>query len=68
MKFALTIWVCSFLDGTCSPPITFENIFNTWDECVVKAQQFSIELQNTDPTTNTYRIATKFACKEINDI
>tara|TARA_R100001509_G_C4679229_1_gene152913 strand:- start:52 stop:258 length:207 start_codon:yes stop_codon:yes gene_type:complete len=68
MKFALTIWLCSFLDGTCSPPITFENVFNTWDECVVKAHQFSIELQSTDPSTNNYRIATKFACKEINDI
>ena len=68
MKFALIIWLCSFLDGTCSPPISFDNIYNTWDECVVAAHTFSIELQNTNPGSNQYRLATKFMCKEINDI
>ena len=68
MKFALTIWICSFLDGTCSPPINSDISYNNWNECVVAAHMFSIEYQQQNPGSETYKLATKFSCKEVNDI
>ena len=65
MKFALTIWICSFLNLTCSPPIKIPQYFDSWKECVVAAQQLSVELINTTDDINQYRLATKYICKEV---
>ena len=35
-KFALLIWVCSFLGGqpsSCLPPMEFPKQFDSWYEC-----------------------------------
>ena len=68
MKFVLTVWICSFLNLECSPPIQFPQHFNTWNECVAEALNISQELLAKQDDINEYRLATKYLCKEVNVI
>jgi len=70
MKFILTVWVCSFLNNICAPPITYNIYYNSWNECVVAALDYSINFlkeQNVEEINNL-QIATKFICKEIESV
>tara|TARA_B100001939_G_C16704968_1_gene514434 strand:- start:448 stop:660 length:213 start_codon:yes stop_codon:yes gene_type:complete len=70
MKYALTIFICSFIDSQCSPPITDYKIHNSWNECVVAAYTNSLNFleAQTIQDINQYMLATKFICEPINDI
>jgi len=68
MKFTLVVWICSFLNGQCSPPILFPNDFNTWGECVAQAHIMSYEILTTHEDIDKHRLATKYMCKEENVI
>lgn len=68
MKFYLTIWLCSFLNNTCTPPIEIDKIYNSWNECVEDAAKVSLELINAAPDSEELRLATKYLCKESNVI
>ena len=66
MKFFLTIAVCSFLDTTCTPPITYPNQFNSWNDCMYNAYKESVIVLNSiDPiVVEKNRLATKFTCEQ----
>ena len=70
MKFVLTIWICSFLNNVCSPPITHNIYYNSWNECVDAALDYSIiflKEQNVDEV-NELKLATRFICKEMESV
>ena len=67
MKFFLTIAVCSFLDTTCTPPITYPNQFNSWNDCMYYAYKESgviLKHLNQDMVEKN-KLATKFTCEEV---
>ena len=68
MKFILTVWICSFLNFECSPPIHYSQHFDTWNECVAEALNISQKLLAKQDGINDYRLATKYLCKEVNVI
>jgi hypothetical protein len=70
MKFALIIWVCSFVNQVCAPPINHNILYNSWNECVDSAYDFSIKFLNTQNVDeiNKMKLATKFVCKEIESV
>jgi hypothetical protein len=70
MKFALIIWVCSFVNEVCAPPINHNIFYNSWSECVDSAYDFSIKFLNTQNVDeiNNMKLATKFVCKEIESV
>ena len=45
--------------------IKIPEYFDSWKECVVAAQELSVELINTTDDINQYRLATKYICKEV---
>ena len=67
MKFILTIYVCSFLDFTCSPGVTYPIHFNSFYECTLKAHSESVELLSNVPqdVVERNRLATKYTCQAI---
>ena len=70
MKFILVVWVCTFTTNQCSPPVEHDKIYNSWNECVVEAYNYSTNFlaqQKTDDV-NEFRLATKFLCKEIENV
>jgi hypothetical protein len=70
MKFILTIWICSFINNVCTPPINDNIHYNSWNECVDAAYDYSINLlkdQNVEDV-NKLKLATKFICKEIESV
>lgn len=70
MKFALTIWICSFLNNVCAPPVNHNIYYNSWSQCVDAALNYSINFlkeQNVEEINNL-QLATKFICKEIESV
>ena len=70
MKFILVVWVCTFTSNQCSPPVEHNKIYNSWNECVVEAYNYSINFlaQQKTEDVNKFRLATKFLCKEIENV
>ncbi len=70
MKFILVVWVCTFTSNQCSPPVEHNKIYNSWNECVVEAYNYSINFlaQQKTEDVNEFRLATKFLCKEIENV
>tara|TARA_R100000664_G_C2660122_1_gene76719 strand:+ start:110 stop:322 length:213 start_codon:yes stop_codon:yes gene_type:complete len=69
LKFILTLYVCSYLDLTCSPPVEYPKIFNSWEACVIEALDESKQLIKEVPldVVNKNRLATKYTCQPISD-
>ena len=67
MKFILTIYVCSFMDFTCTDGVTYPMQFDTWSECVTAAHQESqIILQSLPlPMVEANRLASKYTCQQL---
>ena len=70
MKFILVVWVCTFTSNQCSPPVQINTIYNSWNECVVEAYNYSTNFlaQQKTEDVNEFRLATKFLCKEIENV
>ena len=70
MKFVLIVWVCTFTSNQCSPPVQNNTIYNSWNECVVEAYNYSTNFlaQQKNEDVNEFRLATKFLCKEIENV
>jgi hypothetical protein len=70
MKFILVVWVCTFTSNQCSPPVQSNTIYNSWNECVVEAYNYSTNFlaQQKTENVNEFRLATKFLCKEIENV
>ena len=67
IKFTLTLWVCSFLQGqVCMPPIQSPRIYNSWYECSRAAHHESVKIMSDlgYKAVNRDRIAMKYRCKE----
>lgn len=67
MKFILTIYVCSFIDFTCSVGVDFPKKFNTWSECTDAALYESKVIIESlpPPMVEANRLATKYTCTQI---
>lgn len=67
MKFALTIYICSFIDFTCTTGFNVQLQFSTWKECVQAAHKESQILINALPErmVEANRLATKYTCKQL---
>ena len=48
IKYILTIWVCSFLEGqVCMPPIHSPIVYNSWYECSRASHEESLKIMAT---------------------
>ena len=65
MKFLLTIYVCSFINFSCSPPVEYPVLFDNWYDCMIKAHDKSVELLMNVPqdVVEQNRLATKYTCQ-----
>ena len=71
IKYILTIWVCSFLQGeVCMPPIQSPVMYNSWYECSRAAHQESMKIMSKLGYTrvNKDHIAMKYRCKKVGSI
>ena len=68
MKYALIVWVCSFLQGnTCLPPMEYPKTFDSWYECSRTAHAESAKLlaKMGYKYVNDYKIGTRYTCKSV---
>jgi len=70
MKFTLVIFLCSFINNKCLPPVEIKQPYNSWKECTIAAFEVSKELiiKQEDSFINNNKIATKFICKEVEEV
>ena len=70
MKFILIIFLCSFINDQCLEPVKIKQEYNSWKECTIAAFEISRELiiAQEDSFINNNRIATKFICKEVEQV
>ena len=67
-KFALTLWVCSFIEGNaCLPPWNSPVAYDSWYECSVAAHKASVTIlqQMGYANVNKYNVGTKYTCRPI---
>tara|TARA_R110002126_G_scaffold1533_2_gene9013 strand:- start:1253 stop:1465 length:213 start_codon:yes stop_codon:yes gene_type:complete len=70
MKFTLVIFLCSFINNQCLPPIEVKVEYDSWKECTLAALEIStkIMLLQEEEFVNKNKVATKFVCQEIGTI
>ena len=72
IKFALIIWVCSFVGnpGACLPPLEYPKQFDSWYECSRAAHQETLKIISKlgYRVVNKDQIAMKYRCKEVSSI
>ena len=67
-KFALIIWVCSFIgQPTCLPPMEFPKQFDSWYECTRGAHSEALKITSKMgyKYINDNKIAMSYSCREI---
>ena len=65
MKYALIVWVCSFLQGnTCLPPMEYPKTFDSWYECSRTAHMESAKVLSKMgyAYVNKHQVGTKYSC------
>ena len=69
MKFILVIFLCSFVDNQCLPPVEIKPPYNSWKECTIAAYELSrkIILSQEEKLINENKLSTKFTCTEVNE-
>jgi len=70
-KFALIIWVCSFLgQSVCMAPIESTTLYNSWYECSRAAHMQSIKIYSKlgYKYVNDNKIATRYSCTKASSI
>jgi hypothetical protein len=71
-KFALIIWVCSFVGNQpgCLPPMEFPSHFNSWYECSRSAHKESLMIISKMgyKYVNENKIAMSYTCRRISDL
>ena len=67
MKFILVIFLCSFVDNQCLPPVEIKPPYNSWKECTIAAYELSRELilAQEEKFVNKNKLSTKFTCTEL---
>ena len=68
-KFALLIWVCSFLGSqpSCLHPMEFPKQFDSWYECTRGAHSEALKITSKMgyKYINDNKIAMSYSCREI---
>jgi hypothetical protein len=64
VKFTLVIFLCSFINNKCLPPVEVKQEYNSWKECTLAALEISKEimLSQEEEFVNNNKVATKFVC------
>ena len=72
MKFALIIWICSFLGAppVCMAPLEYPKQFDSWYECSRTAHSETLLMMSKMgfKYINDHKIAMSYSCKEIASI
>jgi hypothetical protein len=70
VKFTLVIFLCSFINNKCLPPVEVKVEYDSWKECTLAALEISKEimLSQEEEFVNNNKVATKFVCQEIGTI
>ena len=72
IKFALIIWVCSFVgnQAACLPPLQYPKQFDSWYECSRAAHSETLVIMSKMgyKYVNDHKIAMSYSCKEISSI
>jgi len=70
VKFTLIIFLCSFINDQCLPPQEIKQPYNSWKECTLAALEISTEIirLQEEEFVNNNKIATKFICKEVEEV
>jgi hypothetical protein len=70
VKFTLVIFLCSFINNKCLPPVEVKVEYDSWKECTLAALEISKEimLSQEEEFVNKNKVATQFVCKEIGTI
>lgn len=64
MTWILALKICSSVTMQCQPPITFNEVFNTWQECQAHGLATGIDLNNNSSIEwiNDNKILIQFTC------
>ena len=70
MKFTLVIFLCSFINNKCLPPVEIKVEYDSWKECTLAALEISKEimLSQEEEFVNNNKVATKFVCTGVGTI
>ena len=67
MKIILTMLVCSFVSGTCTPPLVVDEKFDNMYDCLMRGYEESISMTMDvgREEINKKGLFTRFACREL---
>ena len=69
MKIILIMLVCSFVSGTCTPPLVINEKFDNMYDCLMRGYEESIKMTQEvgREEINKQGLFTRFACREITE-
>ena len=67
MKIILIMLVCSFVSGTCTPPLVLDERFDNMYDCLIRGYEESIKMtaERGREEINKQGLFTRFACREV---
>ena len=67
MKMILIMLVCSFVSGTCTPPLVINEEFEDMYSCLIRGYEESISMTMDvgREEINKKGLFTRFACREV---
>ncbi len=67
MKIILIMLVCSFVSGTCTPPLVVDEKFDNMYDCLMRGYEESISMTMDvgREEINKKGLFTRFACREL---
>ena len=69
MKIILIMLVCSFVSGTCTPPLVIDEKFDNMYDCLMRGYEESISMTMDvgREEINEKGLFTRFACREVTE-
>ena len=67
MKIILIMLVCSFVSGTCTPPLVITEKFDNMYDCLMRGyeESMSMTMEVGREEINKQGLFTRFACREV---
>ena len=67
MKIILIMLVCSFVSGTCTPPLVLDERFDNMYDCLMRGyvESISMTMDVGREEINERGLFTRFACREV---
>jgi hypothetical protein len=67
MKIILIMLVCSFVSGTCTPPLVINEKFDNMYDCLMRGyeESMSMTMEVGREEINRQGLFTRFACREV---